>query len=338
MKKLLLVLLVVALASFLFVGCLPTTPAEGEGEGEGEAEICPTVAVTSQVAVGGKTYIKAGKQTITVTFAVPTEPVSVYVGNALKGITGATEVVVYPGPDKKVYTGDFTFGATAADCGEAYIYVVTCETCDACKYPYKVDTTHPYAKIKVTADECTCEGIALTFASTSSTVCATTTGCCGDDCSGLASWAIDMYTKDPFDKCCDTPCVTPVYSCSGVGCPISCVTDCLPGASDDYYKTNGYWVLTTLLDEVGNKARYYVRLNLDSDLEAALAASTKPVAVPLTEYWQDKFATGGSGGAGVCSWFCQEINTSYDTGEYGFCSDSPDNVDTTGSDTNPCQG
>jgi len=32
MKKLLLVLLVVTLAAFLFVGCLPTTPTEGEGE------------------------------------------------------------------------------------------------------------------------------------------------------------------------------------------------------------------------------------------------------------------------------------------------------------------
>ena len=40
MKKLLLVLLVVAMAAFLFVGCLPTTPpAEGEGEGEGETVV-----------------------------------------------------------------------------------------------------------------------------------------------------------------------------------------------------------------------------------------------------------------------------------------------------------
>jgi len=38
MKKLFLVLLVVALVSFLFVGCVPVTPSEGEGEGEGECE------------------------------------------------------------------------------------------------------------------------------------------------------------------------------------------------------------------------------------------------------------------------------------------------------------
>jgi predicted small secreted protein len=216
MKKLLLVLMVVALTSFLFVGCLPTTPAEGEGEGEGEPGICPTVAVTTQVAVGTKTYIKGGKQTITVTFAVPTEPVAVYVGAGLKTAPAlATEVVMYADADKKVYTGDFVFGAVVGDCGEAYIYVDTCLECDYCKYPYTVDTTHPYALLAVTADECVCEGVALTFKSTSSTVCATTTGCCGDDCSGLFSWSIDLYNQYPFDVCCNTPCVTPVYSCSG---------------------------------------------------------------------------------------------------------------------------
>jgi thiol-disulfide isomerase/thioredoxin len=38
MKKLLTVVLVIGLVAFLFVGCTPTTPAEGEGEGEGEDE------------------------------------------------------------------------------------------------------------------------------------------------------------------------------------------------------------------------------------------------------------------------------------------------------------
>ena len=55
MKKLLLVLLVVTLASFLFVGCLPTTPTEGEGEGEGEAEPAVTVAIGDSVVLVGKT-------------------------------------------------------------------------------------------------------------------------------------------------------------------------------------------------------------------------------------------------------------------------------------------
>ena len=36
MKKLLLVLLVIALAVSLLIGCNPVTPDEGEGEGEGK--------------------------------------------------------------------------------------------------------------------------------------------------------------------------------------------------------------------------------------------------------------------------------------------------------------
>ena len=51
MKKLLLVLLVVAMASFLLVGCLPgTTPAEGEGEGEGETEVAITFNFCFKIA------------------------------------------------------------------------------------------------------------------------------------------------------------------------------------------------------------------------------------------------------------------------------------------------
>jgi len=64
MKKLLLVLLVVALASFLFVGCLPTTPAEGEGEGEGEGEPTVTVEIGDSVVLNGKTYVKGGSHSM----------------------------------------------------------------------------------------------------------------------------------------------------------------------------------------------------------------------------------------------------------------------------------
>jgi len=346
MKKLLLVLMVVALAAFLLVGCIPVTPPNGE-EGEDEVEICPTVNVTSQVAVGGKTYIKGGeKQTITVTFTVPTAPVSVYVGEDLRanpvGVPDdAAEVVMYANADKTVYTGEFEFadvwyyyydGDTPElvtwqqECGEDYIYVVTCDTCAPCKSAYTVDTVHPYAKIEVTADECSCEGIALTFANITLPACEACV-CCDDECSGLASWAIDIYDKYPFDKCCDTPCAAPVHSCSGV-CPVACTTTCLTGYSAED-KNVTYYVLTTLLDGVGNKARYYVKIVMDSALDAALAASTKPVAVPLTEYAQDKCGAEcdlSYTGMGVCSWFYNSINRDYDTGEYGFCSEWPDNV------------
>jgi len=263
MKKLLLVFLVVALASFLLVGCMPTTPAEGEGEGE--AEICPTVAVTSQVTIAGKNYIKAAKQTITVTFAVPTEPVSVYIGSGIKGAptTNDVEVVVYANADKTVYTGTFTFGASASDCGEAYIYVETCDACDYCKYPYTVDKTGPASQIKIGKAACVCEGCTITFNSTADTTVCDTDVCCGDYCSGFASYAIDLYLTKPFNTCCDVPCATPAYSCpGGVACPIDCTLSCITGTTTTVDKV--YYMVATLLDNVGNRTRYYATLTLDS--------------------------------------------------------------------------
>ena len=264
MKKLLFVLLIVALASYLFVGCIPVTPSEGEGEGEGEAGICPTVAVTSQVAVGTKTYIKAGSQTITVTFAVPTEPVSVYVATGLKTVpTGADEVVVYANADKTVYTGTVLF---AGSCDEGYIYVETCDACAYCKYPYKVDGVGPASEIAIASGVCVCEGVTLTFKTpTQATTCGVTGVCCGDACSGFASYAIDLYTSDPFNACCDIPCVTPAYSCpGGVACPVDCTLSCIAaGTATVAEKT--YWVVASLLDNVGNRTRYYAKVVLDTD-------------------------------------------------------------------------
>jgi len=272
MKKLLLVLLVVALASFLLVGCLgegtvSDTEGEGEDEGEGEVAICPTVAITSQVAVGGKTYIKGGSQTITVTFAVPTEPVSVYVGDDLKiAPLSTTEVVMYANATKTVYTGTTTFSTTAGDdCNEAYVYVDTCLECDYCKFPYTVDNTGPASEVKINVAACVCPGsCTVTFDSTAdSTTCAVTTPCCGDACSGLASYNVDLYITPPFDTCCDISCYTPDYSCPiGVACPVDCTLTCITGTTTTAPKV--YYAVVTLLDAVENRTRYYAKLSLDS--------------------------------------------------------------------------
>ena len=297
MKKLLLVLLVVALASFLFVGCLPTTPTEGEGEGEGEVGICPTVAVTSQVAVGDKTYIKAGKQTITVTFAVPTEPVSVYIGTLLKvtnGFLPADEVVMYPDATKTIYTGTVTF---AGACDEGYIYVETCDSCAPCKYPYQVDGVGPASEIDIASAPCVCAGVTLTFKTpTQSAVCGVTGVCCGDDCSGFASYAIDLYASDPFNLCCDIPCITPAYSCpGGVACPIDCTLTCITGGTVALGDKT-YFVVASLLDEVGNRTRYYAKVVLDTDS-----------IVSVTEFSENKTPTGGS--VPVCTDWLASIGT-----------------------------
>ena len=263
MKKLLLVLLVVALASFLFVGCLPTTPTEGEGEGEGEPGICPTVAVTSQVAVGGKNYIKAGSQTITITFAVPTEPVSVYIGAALKdnpdGVpTSAEEVVLYTADGGLTYTGTVLF---AGDCDEAYIYVITCDTCAPCKYPYTVDGLPPEATVEICLVDCDCAGCEVVFTSiVTDPECEDPTEC-EDACSGFASWSIDIYEYYPFDACCEVPCYEPIESDSGV-CPIDFTTTCL---TDGLAANDVVYAVVTLVDNVGNSTRFGADIEFNPD-------------------------------------------------------------------------
>ena len=341
MKKLLLVLLVVVIASFLFVGCLPTTPSEGEGEGEGEGETEVTVEIAGSVVLDGKTYVKAGAHDLTVTFPAPAVgSVSAIIGycggdyskDIMDDILAMAgwNVVLFPNADKTVWTGSAMFEEGDSLCCASYVMVSSgeCEDDVCIQFPVIVDNDMPYATVAVVADDCTCEGIALTFASTAtSPECSDGTECCGDDCSGLASWAIDLYASDPFDECCDTPCVAPVYSCSGTGCPIECVTDCLPEEGMSGYVAGGYYVVTTLLDEVGQKTRYYVNLApFTTDFVAAVKGQTASYKVPLNEYLQDKVAAGTSGW-GVCSWFCRPAtHTGYDTGEYGYCVDTPQNV------------
>ena len=334
MKKLLLVLLVVTLASFLFVGCLPTTPP-AEGEGEGEAEPTVTVEIGDSVVLDGKTYVKAGSHTVTVTFA---EPVAGNVSANITDCSGSykgtgTAVVLFPDADKKVWTGSGTFGSGAdkTECCASYVQVISGEClAEICiEFPVIVDSAAPFAQIKVTADECTCDSqVVVHFDSTiTDPLCATAADCCGDDCSGLASWAIDIYNTNPFDICCDTPCVEPIASCSGVGCAIDCDTACLPtplsvatGAPSDGW----YFVVTTLLDEVGNKTRYYSKILLDNDLVTAAVASSTAVGVTTIEYSQDKMV----GTSYVCSTYTSTANIDWTAVDYhyGNCSDTGDNI------------
>jgi len=282
MKKLLLVLMVVALASFLFVGCFAVPDGgEGEGEGEGEVGICPTVEVTSQVPVGGKNYIKAGSQTITVTFAVPTEPVSVFVGGAIRGNpegvpNDAKEVVMYTADGGLTYTGTFKFGQGPVEdfveCSDDYIYVLTCDACAPCKYPYVVDGEPPTDLIDVTAKGCTCEGCYLVFKTNTATdPCLGATSCCNDVCSGLASWSINIYDADPFDTCCDLQCATPVDTCSGSACPVDCtLTKCLTVDKQ-------YYAIFALADNVGNEQKYYAKVMVTSQGLAGKACTVEVI-------------------------------------------------------------
>lgn len=265
MRKFLIVLTIIVLASFLMgAGCFtepePVDPDKPD-------VICPVVEVSSEVEIGGKNYIKGGKQEITVTFAVPTELVSVYVGDDLKTFIfplPGWEVVMYANADKTVYTGDFVFGKETDDCAEAYIYVETCETCDYCKYPYTVDTVGPYANIEITEVTGICPGESyIKFDSTwteDNGGCPPYAGdCCDDDCSGLASWTIGIYDMSPEDTNFDC-CAKLLYSGGGTACPILWTTDCIKEWGDKVF-----YAIIKLEDVVGNTKKGVANLIMGFD-------------------------------------------------------------------------
>jgi predicted small secreted protein len=311
MKKLLLVLLVVALAAFLLVGCNPVTPPV-EGEGEGETQVVPVV-ITDAVVIDGKTYVSAGDHTITVTFPAPvagvvTANITDCTGDYSKGKVSdavGTAVVLFPDATKKIWTGSGTFDASLSECCASYIEVVSGECIDvACiAFPVIVDGCPPYALIDISVASCTCVGCAISFASTSETpLCADAVLCCGDDCSGLASWAINIYEGSPFDECCDpSVCEEPIASDSGV-CPIDFTTECLDAGT--------YYAVVKLVDNVGLESTYYAKIVLTG---GAIANSTDcsilvyeglSAAAPICVTWD----TDTTDTIGTCTPICGSVS------------------------------
>jgi hypothetical protein len=208
-------------------------------------EECPivTINVASEVFVNGKTYAPGGSNQIFISFSSAVENPVVKVGT--------TTIVVFPSVDKKDWVGIGTF---IGSCDPVLIEVsgVCGDFCDV--KSVIVDSDNPYAELKVIADECTITGYSLTIASDWETF----HGCCGDDCSGLAAWSIEIWDVKPWgDYCAPEPCVEPIACGGGMSCPILFTTDCIDFIDKDY------WVTTTLLDVVGNVTSYYGKLIID---------------------------------------------------------------------------
>jgi len=280
MKKLLLVLLVVALASFLFVGCVPVTPAEGEGEGEGEAAICPAITITGQYAGTDKTYVKASATAeVVITYTVPTEGVDIYL--VTTGSGSPYLLPYYVSADGLTYTASTSL---SGDCSLIMIEVVDCYGECTCVESFTVDSEEPYAKMMLTVPECSCGGCQIVLESdfTLTGVCVDDLGCCGDDCSDLASWSTKIYNEDPYDVCCTTECAEPVGTCGTAACPIDCVTDCVPGNTT--LLPVSYYIVMSMLDNVGNENKYWAMITFDSDCDVSVFkwwdTPNKPVSGP----------------------------------------------------------
>ena len=273
-KKLLVLLLIAVLTAFTFVSCVPTPPNEGEGEGEGELEL--GIVVEGAYENDGKTYVKAGKSyNVVVTFPTKTENVMAYyncVGDLAKGPFGSEPDgvgLLTPNADGTVWSGSMSFTKTddngscgVTDCLVGYVWVKW-GLCEDCYYgmPIVVDGDLPYGAFKVTTKCCDCEGCKLTFESIEEEFSCSEVACCGDDCSGLAGWSIDIYKKAPFDECCSMDCAKPICpTISGTGCPVekTSLDCCLEPAEAG---TN-YWVVATPEDNVGNRSMFGLTFTL----------------------------------------------------------------------------
>ena len=270
MKKLLLVLLVVALAAFLLVGCNPVTPPV-EGEGEGEEQGGVTVVIEGAAVVDSKTYVSEGDHTITVTFPAPvagivTANITACGGDYSKdkAITVDSPVVLFPDATKKIWTGSGTFAASDTECCASYLEVTSGECAEivCIAFPVIVDGEAPEATVEICLVDCECAGCEIVFSShTNEEECAPDEVICGDDCSGLASWSIDIFDRYPFDECCETPCYEPIESGSGV-CPIDFTTTCL---TDLVAGIDTVYAVVTLVDNVGNDTRFGATITFNPD-------------------------------------------------------------------------
>ena len=307
MKKLLFLLLIVTLASYLLVGCNPVTPpAEGEGEGEGEGENEITVVIGDAVKVGDYTYISEGNHTITVTYSAPVpvpELVSANIqacsGDYTKAFTVDAPVLLFPDATRKIWTGYGTFTTDSNNCCASYVEVGSgdCSEVACIWFPVIVDGCPPYAETKVSVANCTYAGCAFNFASTSEYPWAGSELCCGDDCSGLASWTINLYEGNPFETSCDpTDFEEPIASDSGV-CPIDFTTECL--------EADTYYAVISLVDNVGLEQNYYAKIEVsggETDTDCSiLVMEGFEAAAPVCVTWTEAGDT-----IGTCEAICMD--------------------------------
>jgi len=268
MKKLLLVLLVVALASFLLVGCLGEGTVvddddDGDGDGDGVVEEAAITVENEYTNAGGVTFVackNADADPSVITVTLPTAVEVDYVVNVAVRTDVDTYGTLYPATPNAARTiwtvDDFPWSEAGCEpiCLVALVKHPCCPGEEVALRIVTVDCTAPYADLYVTVKDCADEcdpdacataGVYFTWTSmTAATACDPADDCCGDACSGLASWTIEVEPD-----ACAGPCDLVTGSCPVVG-TLDC--GCLPYA-DSGETVVTYNVSYTLLDNVGNE-------------------------------------------------------------------------------------
>jgi len=293
MKKLLLVLLVVALASFLLVGCLPgTTPDDDEDEDNGDDVVVPAAITVEKeyTDAGGVTFVACGKDVIvTLPTAVETEYVVYVAQKVFVEVVDGVEVYTYeniqpatPNAARTVWTAKaYTIVPDEGECEPICLVALVKHPCcpgeEVALRVVTLDCTAPYADLAVTFKDCydPCEplpecppfpvpGAYFEFSSRTAGPCITT-DCCKDDCSGFASWTL-VIDPDPCVPACDTV--------TGEACPVEGVVECGCLIYATTTETLTYDVTYTLLDNVKNEFKDTWTITVDTD-------SVVSISVPL---------------------------------------------------------
>jgi len=273
MKKLLLVLLVLAIGSFLFVGCLPVTPSEGEGEGEGEGEVEVAIAFDKEYTnASGVTFVPC-EDDVTVTFPTPiATDYIVYLAVKLDNGDYADDVAMTPNADRTVWTySGYEMPCCDIDECEPFCIVALvkhpcCPGEEVALRVVSADCTAPaldlFVKFTDCDDPCAEDdpcveefaGVSMEWSSRTSDICETE-DCCDDTCSGVNGWSLVI---DPDE--CEGPCDT----VTGTGCPLEGVLGCECLAYADTGEVC-YSIEFSIEDNVGNAVSDTWQVCLDTD-------------------------------------------------------------------------
>jgi len=285
MKKLLLVLLVVALASFLLVGCLPgTTPDEDEDDGD-DVVVPVTMTIEDEYkGTAGVTYVGCFKD-VTVTFpeAVEVDYVVYLAQKVWNESTGKYEyypdpmLATTPNTARTVWTyEDFCFGcATEGACEPiclvAFVKHPCCPGEEVALRVVTVDCYEPTLDLFVKFTDCedpcvepdpcapAVPGAYMEWTSRTTDVCETD-DCCEDACSGDGPWSL-VIDPDPCLGPCD-------ITATGQGCPVEGVIDCGCLVYDDPATSVDegiHYVDFSFEDNVGNAITSTWLLTFDTD-------------------------------------------------------------------------
>jgi len=303
MKKLLLVLVVVAMASFLLVGCLPggTTPAEGEGEGEGEVEVTMTIE-DEYTNAGGVTFAACNKDVIV---TLPTPVAADYlVYLAVKWWDPPEEEGDFeydydcwesgvPNADRTIwtfegYTSLCDIGECEAICLVAIVQHPCCPGEEVALRVVTMDCKPPdldlFVKFTDCEDECVepdpCNppvpGVFMEWTSRTSDACETI-DCCEDTCSLVNGWSLVI---DPDE--CEGPCDTE----SGQGCPVEGAIECgCLAYAPDTSENACYEIDFSIEDNVGNARSSTWVVCLDTDEVVSFGFKGSSPLTPDLEGW-----------------------------------------------------